>query len=220
MQKRGAFSLEDSKFYVAEVVQMLEYLRSKQAFFLPAIGGPGRQSRTTSFVGTAEYVSPELLSGKPPFKAASEYLSFQKVTDVDYTYPEVFPAVAKDLVDKLLVAPSFIPPPAPTVQEEALDWELGSIVRSSTDRPSEASDSAAASELAKGSSLSGTTNQGQQQQRRHQLEQELQGVQGIGANPHHEELTLDTGIVYEKVDRGSSDDDDDDDDDSNGGDKK
>uniref|UniRef100_A0A7S3R3C7 non-specific serine/threonine protein kinase n=1 Tax=Dunaliella tertiolecta TaxID=3047 RepID=A0A7S3R3C7_DUNTE len=296
IQKRGAFPLEDTKFYAAEVVQMLEYLKSKQvvhrdlkpenllltesghlkltdfgsakAFFLPPIGGPGRQSRTTSFVGTAEYVSPEvlhnqplsypadlwalgciifqLLSGKPPFKAASEYLSFQKVTDVDYTYPEAFPAVAKDLVDKLLVvdpderlgasdlqdlkrheffagvdwgslrsqkAPSYIPPPTPTVEEEALDWELSSIVRSSMDRPAEASDNTAAAEPAKGSSLAGTTHRGeQQQQQRYQLEQKLQGFQGLGEAPHHEELSLDTGIIYEKVDRGSSDGDDDDDD--------
>ncbi|GAB5591925.1 3-phosphoinositide dependent protein kinase-1 [Umbelopsis nana] len=88
--------------------------------------GRGRgKARANSFVGTAEYVSPELLSareaskasdfwalgciiyqllaGKPPFKGANEYLTFQKITNLEYTFPAAFPAVAKDLVQKLLV---------------------------------------------------------------------------------------------------------------------
>ena len=81
--------------------------------------------RANSFVGTAEYVSPELLNrsnackasdlwafgciiyqllaGRPPFKAANEYLTFQKILSLDYTYPEAFPPLARDLVDRLLV---------------------------------------------------------------------------------------------------------------------
>jgi 3-phosphoinositide dependent protein kinase-1 len=82
-------------------------------------------NRAVSFVGTAEYVSPELLTeknagkasdlwafgciiyqllaGRPPFKAANEYLTFQKIVALDYTYPNGFPPVARDLVDRLLV---------------------------------------------------------------------------------------------------------------------
>jgi 3-phosphoinositide dependent protein kinase-1 len=82
-------------------------------------------SRATSFVGTAEYVSPELLtdknackasdlwafgciiyqllSGRPPFKAANEYLTFQKIVGLDYEFPQGFPAAARDLVERLLV---------------------------------------------------------------------------------------------------------------------
>jgi 3-phosphoinositide dependent protein kinase-1 len=82
-------------------------------------------SRATSFVGTAEYVSPELLtdknackasdlwafgciiyqllSGRPPFKAANEYLTFQKIVGLDYEFPPGFPPVARDLVERLLV---------------------------------------------------------------------------------------------------------------------
>lgn len=81
--------------------------------------------RKNSFVGTAQYVSPELLtdsaatnasdlwalgcilyqmiSGLPPFRAGSEYLIFQKILKLDYEFPEGFSEDAKDLVEKLLV---------------------------------------------------------------------------------------------------------------------
>jgi 3-phosphoinositide dependent protein kinase-1 len=81
--------------------------------------------RAVSFVGTAEYVSPELLTdknackasdlwafgcivyqllaGRPPFKAANEYQTFQKIVHLEYTFPEGFPAIARDLITKLLV---------------------------------------------------------------------------------------------------------------------
>ncbi|PNH12055.1 Polyubiquitin-A [Tetrabaena socialis] len=82
---------------------------SARAFFLPQAEKPPGKNRTTSFVGTAEYVSPEVLLnqplsypadlwalgcliyqmivGRPPFKAASEYLTFQRVIDRDFAYP-------------------------------------------------------------------------------------------------------------------------------------
>ncbi|CAJ0850312.1 17456_t:CDS:10 [Entrophospora sp. SA101] len=75
--------------------------------------------------GTAEYVSPELLkekaackssdywalgciiyqliAGRPPFKGSNEYMTFQKIVNLDYSFPEGFPPIAKDLVQKLLV---------------------------------------------------------------------------------------------------------------------
>ncbi|KAK5134581.1 hypothetical protein LTR08_006367 [Meristemomyces frigidus] len=99
-----------------------------------AVGGDGSSGdpmdgaetdRAVSFVGTAEYVSPELLrdknackasdlwafgciiyqllAGRPPFKAANEYLTFQKILALDYTFPDGFPEVARDLVERLLV---------------------------------------------------------------------------------------------------------------------
>lgn len=82
-------------------------------------------TRANSFVGTAEYVSPELLtekaackasdlwafgcivfqllSGRPPFKAANEYQTFQKIVHLEYEFPKGFPPVARDLVERLLV---------------------------------------------------------------------------------------------------------------------
>lgn len=83
------------------------------------------QDRAVSFVGTAEYVSPELLTdknackasdlwafgcilyqllaGRPPFKAGNEYQTFQKIVALDFHFPDGFPAVARDLVERLLV---------------------------------------------------------------------------------------------------------------------
>jgi 3-phosphoinositide dependent protein kinase-1 len=91
---------------------------------VPDMGGDD-DSRATSFVGTAEYVSPELLtdknackasdlwafgciiyqllSGRPPFKAANEYQTFQKIVGLDYEFPAGFPPAARDLVERLLV---------------------------------------------------------------------------------------------------------------------
>ncbi|CDK28900.1 unnamed protein product [Kuraishia capsulata CBS 1993] len=81
--------------------------------------------RATSFVGTAEYVSPELLNdkhcgkacdiwafgcivyqmiaGKPPFKATNEYLTFQKVCKVQFAFSAGFPMIVRDLVKRILV---------------------------------------------------------------------------------------------------------------------
>ncbi|PNP40324.1 hypothetical protein TGAMA5MH_07651 [Trichoderma gamsii] len=85
----------------------------------------GDDGRAASFVGTAEYVSPELLThknackasdlwafgciiyqllaGRPPFKAGSEYLTFQKIVNLEYEFPQGFPPLARDLVERLLV---------------------------------------------------------------------------------------------------------------------
>ncbi|KAK7398757.1 serine/threonine protein kinase [Neonectria punicea] len=91
---------------------------------------PGRNDgeddgRAASFVGTAEYVSPELLThknackasdlwafgciiyqllaGRPPFKGGSEYLTFQKIVNLEYEFPPGFPPAARDLVERCLV---------------------------------------------------------------------------------------------------------------------
>uniref|UniRef100_A0A8C5AJ54 3-phosphoinositide-dependent protein kinase 1 n=1 Tax=Gadus morhua TaxID=8049 RepID=A0A8C5AJ54_GADMO len=81
-------------------------------------------TKANSFVGTAQYVSPELLTDKsackssdlwalgciiyqlvaglPPFRAGNEYLIFQKITKLEYEFPEKFFPKAKDLVQRLL----------------------------------------------------------------------------------------------------------------------
>lgn len=83
-------------------------------------------SRAGSFVGTAEYVSPELLkynrcgfecdywalgciiyqliTGYPPFKGTTEYLTFEKIIKLDYKFPAYYiPGKIKHLVSHLLI---------------------------------------------------------------------------------------------------------------------
>lgn len=93
----------------------------------PRLGQNSRyqRGRKNSFVGTAQYVSPEILkgqastaandlwalgciiyqmvSGLPPFRGGSEYLIFQSILKKEMSYPEGFDPVARDLVEKLLV---------------------------------------------------------------------------------------------------------------------
>ncbi|KAI0137431.1 putative 3-phosphoinositide dependent protein kinase-1 [Xylariales sp. AK1849] len=97
----------------------------------PKLEDPSGQTKSTdetraeSFVGTAEYVSPELLkdrnackasdlwafgcmiyqmlAGRPPFKGNTEYLTFEKIMSLDYEFPPGFSPVARDLVERLLV---------------------------------------------------------------------------------------------------------------------
>uniref|UniRef100_A0AAG5CR60 3-phosphoinositide-dependent protein kinase 1 n=1 Tax=Anopheles atroparvus TaxID=41427 RepID=A0AAG5CR60_ANOAO len=83
-----------------------------------------RSNKRRSFVGTAQYVSPEILTGTPsspasdlwsyactlyqmvcgvpPFRAASEYLIFQKILRCLVTYGEGFDPCAKSLITRLL----------------------------------------------------------------------------------------------------------------------
>ena len=82
-------------------------------------------TRANSFVGTAEYVSPELLNdkycgkaadvwalgcivyqmiaGKPPFKATNEYLTFQKIQKLQYAFTAGFPLIIRDLIKRILI---------------------------------------------------------------------------------------------------------------------
>ena len=82
--------------------------------------------RKRSFVGSADFVSPEVLRnepaiyasdvwafgcilfqlfvGKPPFRGATDYLTFQKILKRDFEYPEDMDEQAKDLIDSVLVS--------------------------------------------------------------------------------------------------------------------
>ena len=82
-------------------------------------------SERGSFVGSADYVSPEVLSeteigpssdlwgfgcivytlltGQSPFHTNSQYQTFQLIVEGSYTFPDDFDPDAKDLVSKLLV---------------------------------------------------------------------------------------------------------------------
>jgi serine/threonine protein kinase len=95
--------------------------------------------RAKSFVGTAEYVSPELLenkycgkpgdiwafgciiyqmvAGKPPFKATNEYLTFQKITKLQYAFSAGFPMVLRGLIKQILVLQPSRRATIPTIQK-------------------------------------------------------------------------------------------------------
>ncbi|KAI1292150.1 3-phosphoinositide-dependent protein kinase 1 [Halotydeus destructor] len=82
------------------------------------------QPRRNSFVGTAQYVSPEMLksklasrasdlwafgcilyqmkSGHPPFRGPNEYMIFQKILNLDLEYPQAITGPLKILIQKLL----------------------------------------------------------------------------------------------------------------------
>lgn len=45
----------------------------------------------------------QMISGRFAFQGLSEYLTWQKIKKLEYTFPEGFDEQAKDLVQKLLV---------------------------------------------------------------------------------------------------------------------
>lgn len=86
---------------------------------------PQDSERRASFVGTAEYVPPELLkfnvcgfetdiwaigcilyqlfNGVPPFKGTTEYLTFEKIIGVEYAYRNAVPPAVREIVDQVLL---------------------------------------------------------------------------------------------------------------------
>jgi 3-phosphoinositide dependent protein kinase-1 len=83
------------------------------------------ETKGSTFVGTAEYVSPEILldqasgppsdlwalgciiyklfTGNTPFKGANDFHTFQQIVKGDVLYGADFPLIAKDICEKLLV---------------------------------------------------------------------------------------------------------------------
>ncbi|OLY83012.1 3-phosphoinositide-dependent protein kinase 1 [Smittium mucronatum] len=151
VRKYGGLSEKCTQFYLAEIVLAVEYMHKNNvvhrdlkpenillgsdmhilvtdfgtAKVLDDSTDKSSDLRTNSFVGTAEYVSPELLlnkssgkssdiwalgciayqllSGRPPFKGANEYQTFQKILHSEYEFPPHFSSAAKSLIEKILV---------------------------------------------------------------------------------------------------------------------
>ncbi|KAI0036871.1 kinase-like domain-containing protein [Vararia minispora EC-137] len=147
ISRMGSLSTACARYYAAQVVDALDYMHSKgvihrdlkpenllldDAFRLKVTDfGTGKliditaEHATKTFVGTAQYVSPELLeanetskssdlwalgcvlyqmiAGRFAFQGLSEYLTWQKIKMLEYSFPEGFDEQAKDLVRQLLV---------------------------------------------------------------------------------------------------------------------
>ncbi|XP_063681185.1 3-phosphoinositide-dependent protein kinase 1-like [Bolinopsis microptera] len=146
--KYGSFSLPVSMFYIAELVHVIDYMHSKNVLhrdikpenilldsrmhiLLTDFGTAGtvtaENQRRKSFVGTAQYVAPELLgegekytckesdlwavgcvlyqfiSGKFPFRGSNDWAIFQIVKKCEYKFEEGFPELEKDFIKKLLI---------------------------------------------------------------------------------------------------------------------
>ncbi|KAI8881322.1 kinase-like protein [Backusella circina FSU 941] len=154
IRRLAPFDVETAKFYAAELLLAIEHIHSRGVIHrdikpenilmddhmhikVTDFGSAKiltenneqqdeqQQQPARSFVGTAEYVSPELLqsepvskeadlwafgcvvyqmlSGKSPFKAATDYLIFQKIKNLEYVMPDDIPESGRDLIQKLLL---------------------------------------------------------------------------------------------------------------------
>jgi len=153
IKKAGRFTHEAAAFYTAEITEAIEYLHSigiihrdlkPENVLLSADwhvkltdfgtskllddtdkANPTARVRTNSFVGTAEYIAPEMLSshetcrasdlfalgsivfqmlvGRPPFQAKTEYLTLEKVKAREFEYDDDanVPDSAKSLISAL-----------------------------------------------------------------------------------------------------------------------
>ncbi|GJN93854.1 hypothetical protein Rhopal_006913-T1 [Rhodotorula paludigena] len=76
---------------------------------LDEILSEGKESSFSSDFWALGCILFQLLAGRPPFQARTEYLMFQKIIKLEYEFPLGFPTDAKDLVEKLLIELSNVP---------------------------------------------------------------------------------------------------------------
>lgn len=151
IKKAGTLSLFAAQHYTAQLVHTLEHIHCNNIlhrdlkpenilmdanwrikltdFGTARIADPEKEatqrSRANTFVGSAAYVSPEMLSsgeigpavdvwamgciifvmltGRPPFKGASEMLTFRMIQNRELVFPADLDPLAKDLINHLLM---------------------------------------------------------------------------------------------------------------------
>eukprot|EP00045_Choanoeca_perplexa_P015796 m.204067 g.204067 ORF g.204067 m.204067 type:complete len:551 (+) comp17083_c0_seq2:5218-6870(+) len=147
INKLDCFDEACTQFYIAELVVALEHMHARNVIHRDLkpenillddnmhikltdfgtskiLDKSATSDRSESFVGTAFYVSPELLSdkiackssdlwalgiilyqllsGQVPFRGGNDYQTFKKITALEFVVPQGFPDTAKDLVEQLL----------------------------------------------------------------------------------------------------------------------
>ncbi|KAI9280470.1 kinase-like domain-containing protein [Sporodiniella umbellata] len=144
IKRLAPFDVKTAQFYAAEILLAIEYIHKQgvvhrillddkmhvkvadfgSAKIMSDALAEQESSGSRSFVGTAEYVPPELLlsepvskeadfwafgcilyqmlAGKSPFKAPTDYLIFQKIKHLEYEMPDSFTKESKDIIQKLL----------------------------------------------------------------------------------------------------------------------
>jgi 3-phosphoinositide dependent protein kinase-1 len=161
IRKYGSLDLTSTRYYAAQLIDTLEFIHEREIIHRDVkpenilldnemrlkvtdfgsakiLGRKEEPSETSkrSFVGSADYVSPEVLrnepatfasdiwafgvvlfdfiTGKSPFRSATEFLTFQKVLKRELEFPEGFDPVARSLVELCL---DLEPKGRPTPQE-------------------------------------------------------------------------------------------------------
>ncbi|KAF8155615.1 AGC/PDK1 protein kinase [Crassisporium funariophilum] len=146
--KLGSISVDCARYYTAQLVDAVQYLHESGVahrdikpenillnssmrimladFGCAYVGSDLETPRTNTFVGTAAYISPELLArsevnpkcpdlwaigctlyfflfGTSPFTAATDYLTMKRVRALQYSLPDICDADAANLIKDLLV---------------------------------------------------------------------------------------------------------------------
>lgn len=145
LRRRGRFSIRRAQFYLAQILLAISHLHSSNILYRDlkleniVITADGNvactdfglskeemddEERTSSFVGTCEYLAPELIlkegygktvdwwafgilayemiQGDSPFRHQIPTVLFEKILNEDPVFGDRFPAVAVDLISSLL----------------------------------------------------------------------------------------------------------------------
>ena len=151
IRKFGSLDIESARYYAAQLIDTIEFMHDRGVIHRDlkpenilldeemrirvtdfgsarildeSEGSTGEDGKKRSFVGSADFVSPEvlrddpavlasdtwafgcvlyqLLVGRPPFRAATDYLTFQKILKRDMDFPDDLDETARSLIDLIL----------------------------------------------------------------------------------------------------------------------